>query len=130
MPPPSSPTGRLFSCGAWSTSKATIETSEDLDKWLNARNGKGTPAADDPEQVVETVKLPYLNGLQYGYLTALEDTYRFMRSESGQDPDKEIPSTWSTLLVPNPGMSWLNLMGAIPLFAGILTTPRRTWQNR
>ncbi len=108
-------TERLFSCGDWARAKTRLDTSEDLDKWLSARRSTGS-ATDDADQVVETVKLPYLKGLQYGYLTALEDTYRFMRSESGADPDKELPSTWSTLLVPKSGRSWPNLMSAIDTF--------------
>lgn len=107
----------LLSCGSWARGSTRLDTSEDLDKWLNARHSTGL-ATDDPAQVVETVKLPYLRGLQYGYLAAAEDTYPFLRSESGEDPEKELPSTWSTLLFPRSGMSWTNLLSAIDSFCG------------
>jgi hypothetical protein len=116
----SKPTNRgqqLFACGDWAKASARFDTSEDLDKWLSARQVSGL-AADDPAQVVETVKLPYLRGLQYGYLAALEDSYRFLRSELSEDPDEELPSTWSTLLFPRSGTTWANLMGAIDAFCG------------
>jgi len=75
-------------------------------------------AADDPVRVAETVKLPYLKGLQYGYLTAFQDVYPMLKRDSGEDPDKWLPSTWSTLLTPRAGLTWANFTTAIDAFCG------------
>jgi len=116
--PASQPSGRdhqLFSCGDWTGAGTKIESTQDLDKWLDEKRQDGS-VADHQAQVVETVKLPYLNGLQYGYLTAVEDAYRFLSSQSASGSDNELPTTWATLLSPRSDISWTNVMGAINAF--------------
>ncbi len=103
----------LLHCEDWSRATASV-TVEDLNAEYD-RVQKGY-SNDAPPTVLETVKLPYLRGLQYGYLVALEDGYRFFRSESGEDPDKELPPTWGTLLFPRVGASWSDFIGAIDAF--------------
>src|SRR5208282_2617105 len=83
------PTGRnegLLQCAEWTRAKASLDTVQDLDNLLKAQHNES--AADDPVRVAETVKLPYLKGLQYGYLTAFQDVYPMLKRDSGEDPDK------------------------------------------
>jgi len=122
-PQPANRGEQLLSCGDWAKLSMRIDTPEDLDRWLSARQGNGL-ATDDPKQVVETVKLPYLRGLQYGYLAAFEDSYRAvhsgygyrLRSESSEGPDNELPATWSTSFLPRPAMPLANFVSAIDGF--------------
>jgi len=115
--PGSQPTGLkegLFQCAAWARATTRVETIQDLDTWLRGQHRD--TVTDDPVQVAETVKVPYLMGLQYGYLTALEGVYRLLNRKSGQDPEKEFPSTWPTLLSPRSGLTWTNFETAIDAF--------------
>jgi hypothetical protein len=117
--PATQPTGRtegLFRCGEWARATTSFDSLHDLDSWLNVKH-EGL-VIDDPVQVAETVKLPYLNGLEYGYLAAFEDVYLLLRRSSGQDPDKELPFTWGTLLTPRSDLTWANFESAVDAFCG------------
>jgi hypothetical protein len=113
-PQPTGGNEELFHCGGWARATTKFDSIQDLDNWLKGQQNES--ATDEPVQVAETVKLPYLKGLQYGYLTALEDVYLLLRRKLGHDPDKELPPGWSTLLTPRSGLTWANFESAIDAF--------------
>lgn len=77
-------------------------------KFLRCRDWSklSTEMSDQNSGQNENAKISYLEGLQYGYTTALEFVYRKLLAETGENPDEELDAKWSTYLSPRSGVTW------------------------
>lgn len=112
----------LLQCGEWSRLSTEIPD-KDFGDWLEKHH---PPASnrDATLTVNQRIQVSYLEGLQYGYLSALELVYRKLLADTGENPDEELAPTWSSYLSPRSGLPWAAFVGPIdsscsnPGFAG------------
>jgi len=77
----------------------------DFEDWI-AKHHPPTSESISTLTVNERFQTSYLEGLQYGYVSALDFVYRKLRADTGENPDKAFDSKWSNYLAPRTGVTW------------------------
>jgi hypothetical protein len=94
----------LLRCQDWSH-LSTEMPDRDFDDWL-AKHHPSASESISTLTVNERFQTSYLEGLQYGYVSALEFVYQKLQRDTGENPDKQFDSKWSMYLSPRTGVTW------------------------
>jgi hypothetical protein len=94
----------LLRCQDWSH-LSTEMPDRDFEDWL-AKHHPSASESFSTLTVNERFQTSYLEGLQYGYVSALEFVYRKLQRDTGENPDKQFDSKWGMYLSPRTGVTW------------------------
>jgi hypothetical protein len=94
----------LLRCRDWSQLSREMPD-RDFEDWLEQHHPSSS-ISYSTLTINERFQMSYLEGLQYGYVSALEFVYRRLLADTGENPDKELDRKWSMYLSPRTGVTW------------------------